>query len=199
MALRRPDHCGREEPHAPHVASLRGPHCDGDPATLARQLQREANPPPGPPSPPKPDWWGKRPYATWDESVSAGRVTDDPDGFPDKAIVELVEHLRRLGVVTLQSCAGHPGVSDGVLWVDARSVTAESFLRPPRGPFTYISRVWHPEDRWEIGWLPENLDAAVEALAALDPAEPRLPAHPARRAYARSRGVAGDQPKGSNP
>jgi len=65
MALLRAQHCGRDEPHAAHngrwVHHLAGPGphliCDGDPAHLARQREREANPPPGPPNPPQRIEW----------------------------------------------------------------------------------------------------------------------------------------------
>ena len=63
MTPRRVQHCGDAEPHEPHVGRWThhlmqgGPYCDGTPELLARQLEREANPPPGPPSPPKPVEW----------------------------------------------------------------------------------------------------------------------------------------------
>ena len=66
MGLLTSRHCGQPEPHPKHQGRFvypqcgPGPHvvCDGDPAHLARQLEREANPPPGPPSPPRSfEWW----------------------------------------------------------------------------------------------------------------------------------------------
>jgi len=39
------------------------------------------------------------PYCTWEPS----KATNDPDGLPDRAIVPLVEELRKRGIVTLQS------------------------------------------------------------------------------------------------
>src|SRR6185312_15663117 len=53
VSLRRVQHCGNEQPHEPHVGRWRwhdgGPYCDGTNELLARQREREADPPPGPP------------------------------------------------------------------------------------------------------------------------------------------------------
>jgi len=74
MTLRRVQHCGDEEPHEPHVGRWThhlmhgGPYCDGTRELLARQLEREANAPPGPPSPPKPVEW-TAPRATCEEQT----------------------------------------------------------------------------------------------------------------------------------
>lgn len=57
MALRASRHCYDPEPHAPHNdGTASGPYCDGDPATYAREREREENPPPGPPAPPWDHW-----------------------------------------------------------------------------------------------------------------------------------------------
>ena len=65
MAVLRSEHCRNPEPHDAHNGVQRWwdghrstVHCDGDPAFLARELEREANPPSGPPDPPRPkiDW-----------------------------------------------------------------------------------------------------------------------------------------------
>lgn len=105
------------------------------------------------------------PYATWKPELA----TDEPDGMPDRAIVPLVESLRKRGIVTVQSCAGHYGSGDGCLWVKAESVTAESALqmRGGRSPFSAIRRTRHPEDRWEFEWYPLDVDRAMKALEHL--------------------------------
>jgi hypothetical protein len=70
MALKRSEHCRREDRHAGHSGQQRWwggqvvhVYCDGTPEFLARELEREAKPPPGPPSPP-------RPRIAWDEPTS---------------------------------------------------------------------------------------------------------------------------------
>ena len=97
MTLRRVQHCGDEEPHEPHVGRWAhhlmqgGPYCDGTPELLARQLEREVNPPPGPPSPPKPVEWNA-PRALCDEPTGVttrSAVMGDID-------VEATEYLARL-------------------------------------------------------------------------------------------------------
>lgn len=59
MAVLRSEHCRNPEPHASHngvqrhhLGNMRV-HCDGTVAFLQRELEREANPPPGPPTPPR--------------------------------------------------------------------------------------------------------------------------------------------------
>lgn len=114
----------------------------------------------------------ERPYATWDPSLA----TDEPDGLPDRAIVPLVEALRSRGVVTLQSCAGHPGTDDGCLWVRADSVDG-AHLRlfvldvVGRDVFDRVSLTYWPERRWEFVWRPENAGIAMAALGWLKPAD----------------------------
>lgn len=107
---------------------------------------------------------GPDPYATWDP----GRATDEPDGLPDRAIVPLVEHLRALGIVTLQSCAGHQG-SDGTLWVRADTVDPVAVRWLPMRPFDRMQRVVWPEDRWEFHWRPDHAQQAIDVLYALQP------------------------------
>lgn len=105
-------------------------------------------------------------YATWDAALAAGQVTDDSDGLPDRAIVPLVEHLRTAGVVTLQSCTGHLGSDDGVLWIrDDPAVAARigAVLADP-SPFTEVKLTHHPERRWEIGWHPNDAQRAMNRL-----------------------------------
>lgn len=104
-------------------------------------------------------------YLTWDEAVAGGNVTDEPDGLPDRLMVPFIEALRAAGVVTLQSCQGHPGSDDGCLWVLASSVphlTAETICLPH---FEKVSHTVHPVQRWEFVWLPENFWAAMTSLA----------------------------------
>jgi hypothetical protein len=116
------------------------------------------------------------PYVTWDPS----RATDDPDGLPDRAIVPLVESLRGRGIVTLQSCIGHPyrgeGTAgyDGTLWVRAETVDG-AYIRHflLRDPFDRVQLVFWPERRWEFAWRPEYADAALAALGDLLPAAER--------------------------
>lgn len=109
------------------------------------------------------------PYVTWDQAIRDGQITDGPDGLPDRAIVPLVEHLRRHGIVTLQSCAGHPGSDDGCLWLadDPRLAAKIARLIVGRHPFTAVKRTHHPERRWEIGWHPDDADRAMGALSQL--------------------------------
>lgn len=122
------------------------------------------------------------PYVTWDPS----EATDDPDGLPDRAIVPLVESLRARGIVTLQSCIGHPyrgeGTAgyDGTLWVRAETVDGahiRHFLL--REPLDRVKLVHWPERRWEFGWRPEHADAAVAVLDGLLPAVAELAPEPA--------------------
>ncbi len=105
------------------------------------------------------------PYSTWD----AATPTDEPDGLPDKKIVPLVEYLRGIGIVTLQSCIGHKNHSDGTLWVRAESVDEESVRRLFGSPFVFIKRAWWPEEQWEFDWFPQDAEQAVTALFKLKP------------------------------
>jgi hypothetical protein len=87
------------------------------------------------------------PYAAWDANLD--KATDEPDGFPDKAIIPYVAALRAARVVTLQSCAGHPG-RDGHLWFQADlSHDALGFLLASAA-ITHVRRLYKPEDCWEI-------------------------------------------------
>jgi hypothetical protein len=101
-------------------------------------------------------------YATWDTS----KATDEPDGFPDRALVPLITALRRAGRQTLQSCAGHIGSSDGLIWFASDALgddeVQEILLQPV---FDRVVRVFKPEERWEIGWNPRDLNAAIAGLA----------------------------------
>ena len=99
------------------------------------------------------------PYATWDEAIAAGRVTDDADGWPDRAMVPVVAELRRQGIVTLQSCAGHQGSDDGHLWTT-------QLLDVDTAAFSLVRHVTHPEERWEFWWKPADRHRALEALLA---------------------------------
>lgn len=106
------------------------------------------------------------PYRTWDDALAIGQITDAPDGLPDRAIVPLIERLRADGIITLQSCAGHPGESDGVLWI-ADTPTVRARLAPlltDPTPFTYLKRTHHPQRQWEIGWLPADVAWAMGRL-----------------------------------
>ena len=104
-------------------------------------------------------------YKTWD----AATPTDEPDGLPDKRIVPLVEYLRSIGVITLQSYIGHKGYSDGTLWVRAGSVDEESIRRLFGAPFEFIKRAWWPEEQWEFIWFPKDTKQALDALYKLQP------------------------------
>jgi hypothetical protein len=118
------------------------------------------------------------PYATW----RPWQATDDPDGLPDRLIVPLVELLRARGVVTLQSCSGHrrPSptekgcwwVDNGVLWVDAATVDEGTVRALLGAPFERIHRCYWPFDQWEFLWHPTDADAAIAALATLQPGGP---------------------------
>lgn len=111
------------------------------------------------------DW---DPYGTW----TPAEATDVPDGLPDIAIVPLVETLRRNGIVTLQSCAGHVGSDDGGLWVAASTVSEPSVRRAANsGAFERVARMIHPWQQWAFRWLPENFDEAETALLELERAE----------------------------
>ncbi len=105
------------------------------------------------------------PYSTWEPE----RATDEPDGLPDKAMVLLVEYLRSIGIVTLQSCAGHEGHSDGTLWVLADTVNEASVRRRFGTPFVFIKRTWWPENRWEFIWFSQDTAHAIAELAYLCP------------------------------
>jgi hypothetical protein len=83
MAVLRSEHCRRPEPHGSHNGTQRWwdgqtsrVHCDGTPEFLAGELGREANPPPGPPSPP-------RPKIVWDETTPPENV-DTRRRYPDR-------------------------------------------------------------------------------------------------------------------
>lgn len=105
-------------------------------------------------------------FATWDDAIAAGHVSDDPDGLPDRAIIPLVEDLRAAGIVTLQSCAGHTGSADGVLWVREEGTwpACVGDLLINAELFTEIKFAYHPERRWEIGWLPQDAGMAMARI-----------------------------------
>ena len=105
------------------------------------------------------------PYSTWD----AATPTNEPDGLPDKRIVPLVEYLRSIGVITLQSCIGHKGYSDGTLWICADSVDEESIRHLFGTPFVFIKRAWWPKEQWEFVWFPWDAKQALDALYKLQP------------------------------
>jgi hypothetical protein len=106
-------------------------------------------------------------YATWDPRIA----TDDPDGLPDTAIVPLVEDLRRAGITTLQSCAGHIEHRDGTeimhagcLWLAADAVDQAAMTRLCVEPFEDVSRVYWPVERWQVVWPPRETGRALVLL-----------------------------------
>jgi hypothetical protein len=114
------------------------------------------------------------PYATWDSALADSKASDEPDGWPDLAMIPLVEWLRAAGIVTLQSCAGHLGTDDGHIWVDADS---EAVYGLDWSPFTKVALHIHPKWFWEFMWLPEDRDRATASLWLL----PRLSPHSEHR------------------
>ena len=107
-------------------------------------------------------------YVTWDQAVEKGRVSHAPDGYPDIKIIPLVRALRRVGIITTQSCYGHPGHSDGCLWIAAGTLSPDRALRVDRTPFSEIKRQYQPNDVWEFWWNPSDAGRATVVLAALN-------------------------------
>jgi hypothetical protein len=96
------------------------------------------------------------PYTTWEPE----KATNEPDGLPDIGVVSLIQHLRKQGIITRQSCAGHPGESDGHVMFDP-SVLPDS-IRSLRGhPFSMVRETFEPEPWFELWWRPEDLECAV--------------------------------------
>jgi hypothetical protein len=104
------------------------------------------------------------PYETWDSALANGKASDEPDGWPDLAMIPLVEWLRAAGIVTLQSCSGHPGTDDGHLWIDATTVPDAAVDGLDWSPFTAVALHLHPRRFWEFVWLPEDRARATASL-----------------------------------
>lgn len=107
------------------------------------------------------DW---DPYGTWDP----WEATNEPDGLPDIAIIDLIEYLRDKGVVTLQSCAGHIGRSDGGLWIAASTVSEKSVRRIATSPLERVARMIHPWQQWALRWLPQDFNEVEAVLRTLE-------------------------------
>lgn len=104
------------------------------------------------------------PWATWDPSLA----TDEPDGLPDRLMVPLVEELRRLGVVTYQSCQGHPGQS-GCLWVESSGLTIRGAQELSRVEgIEQVGLVFGRErvPVWEVVWHPGKTTSVLPLLRA---------------------------------
>jgi hypothetical protein len=103
-------------------------------------------------------------YVVWDATIM--KATDGPDGLPDRAIVPLIEGLRSLGYTTLQSCTGHFGESDGMLWIREAPELRWLTRLPNLHPFSRIQHVIHgPEGEcWEFWWEPSEWANARDSI-----------------------------------
>ena len=110
------------------------------------------------------------PYATWDENLQF--MSDEPDGMPDRKMVELIATLRKRGIVTLQSCAGHSGYSDGHLYIRANTVSDRKMINLSQDPFCSVHKRFWPDEQWEFRWDPAFQHTAIARLMTID--EPDL-------------------------
>ena len=120
-------------------------------------------------------------YATWDENLQF--MSDEPDGMPDRKIVELITTLRNRGVVTLQSCAGHqpfygPGAkirtgTDGHLWIRASTVSYREMILLSGDPFSRVYKTFWPDEMWVFEWNPTFWATAIARLMTImEPEDP---------------------------
>jgi hypothetical protein len=89
-------------------------------------------------------------------------------------MIPLVECLRAAGIVTLQSCSGHPGTNDGHLWIDATTVPDAAVDGLDWSPFTAVALHLYPRRFWEFTWLPIGLERAESSLWLLPKLTTRL-------------------------
>ena len=110
-------------------------------------------------------------YAVWDENLV--HASDEPDGMPDLKIVELITTLRKRGVVTLQSCAGHEGTDDGCLWMRASSVSYRGMVLLSGDPFSRVYKTFWPDEMWVFEWNPAFWATAIARLMTIqEPEDP---------------------------
>lgn len=95
------------------------------------------------------------------------QATDQADGLPDTLMVPVVEALRDAGIVTLQSCQGHPGSDDGCLWFAAETFPTDVWRSLQGHPFSLVRETVWPEHRYELWWLPGDVGSALERVCAM--------------------------------
>ena len=110
-------------------------------------------------------------YVTWDRNLQF--MSDEPDGMPDRKVVELIGTLRKRGIVTLQSCAGHEGTDDGCLWIRASSVSYREMVLLTGDPFSRVYKTFWPDEMWVFEWNPTFWATAIARLMTIMEPEDR--------------------------